>query len=1056
MKNKLFTPQRLAIPFFVGATLLLSGTLSAENSISDNSAKANHFISQQKQTYTGIIKDQYGEPVIGANISIVGTTHGTTTDVDGKFSISANKGATIKISYLGYDDQLLKLAASTALKITLQENTQDLEEVVVVGYGTQKKANLTGAVSSVSSKTLQNRPITNLGQGLQGTVGNLNITSSNGAPGSGSSFNIRGTTSINGGSPLVLVDGVQMDPNLISPEDVESISVLKDAASASIYGARAAYGVILITTKKGKTGEPRVSFSTNLSWNKPTKKPDYLDSWQFATMHNEVNRNSGGGDYYDENYMNHIYDYYTDPQNNLPVFVDPNNPDRYLYCGNTDWIDAVYKDVAFLQQYNASISGGMEKCDYYASVGMMDQGGILKYYDDSYRRINTNLNINSRINEYIKLGFRSMYNNTNRSFPYGNNWTGDSHGFVGGDLRPLMPVFHPDGNFSGQGNWTNQAALQALSGDRKNKVNDMWLGANAVITPIKGFNINFDYTFNYYNSVNKQHGKLIKEYTANPNLQLIYPWTSPNKVAMSQSDNYYHVVNLYGDYEFKIREKNNFKVLLGYNQEYKRDRWFSAERQNLINNDMGQINQATGNQYVGGGETDWAISSVFARINYNFDDRYLFELNGRYDGSSKFPTNDRFGFFPSGSLAWRVSGEEFFEPLTSWFTDLKLRGSYGQLGNQSVGGNYPYIPTLGTSTNIGYLIGGERPVAVNPAGLVSSTLTWERVDQTNIGIDLGFFDNRLTGSFDWFQRYTKDMVTSGVPLPGVLGTSVPQENAADLRTRGFELTLGWQTAVNNDFRYNVNFILSDYHAEITKFDNPNGLLNTYYVGQKLGSIWGYTTDGLFQSEEEIQSHASQKKLYGGTWYPGDVKYKDLNNDGEISNGKNTLSDPGDLSIIGNSTPRYNYGIKGGITWKSFDLDIFFQGVAKRDFMAGGGHFWGFQSEWDVPLKHSLDYWREDNKDAFWHRPSYNNGGNRQTQTRYMQSAAYLRLKQLTLGYTLPSSILSKVGVDNFRVYLTGQNLFEISNIMNIYDPETLSTGAYPLQRSISVGVNLMF
>lgn len=1011
---------------------------------------------QQKLLIRGKVVDKNGDGMPGTTISIVGKSEGSITDVDGNFTIEALKGDKLNFSFIGYIAKEITVKDQKNLVVKLLEDNQTLDEVVVVGYGTQKKVNLTGAVASVSAEELESRPITNLSQGLQGTIGNLNITASSGTPGKGYGFNVRGTTSVNTAGPLVLVDGVQMDPNLLNPSDVESVSVLKDAASASIYGTQAAYGVILITTKKGKKQEAKVSFSTNLALSTPTKWPEYMDSWTFANFLNETNRNSGGGDYFDKNYMDHIYAYYTDSEHNSPVFIDPSDPTKYLYCGNTDWMEETRKKSTLLQQYTLSINGGTGKTTYYGSVGFMNQEGQLKHYDDYYRRFNVVLNVNSEITKWLQIGMKMNYNNAKRDTPYGTNDNDMESAFYGADLRPLMPVYHPDGNYSGQGSWTNMVATQEVSGSRVHKENDLWLTGTMKINPLKGWNINMDYTFNMYMIDKKYHGKEIIEHYADPNKTTIFPHTTPSRVKFTSDDDYYQVFNLYSDYEHSFG-KHNFKVLVGYNYERKDYRWFDAERQNLISPDVPALGQAYGERYNGSGEHAWATMGYFARLNYNYADRYLLELNGRYDGSSKFPKDNRFAFFPSFSVAWRLSNEAFFEKAKSWVDELKFRVSYGSLGNQSVGGDYPYISTMASNGGMDYLVDGSKLVSVSPGGIVSPVLTWETVRQFNIGLDWGVFNNRLYGSFDWYRRSTYDMVTDGVPLPAVLGTGAPQANTADLRTNGWELNIGWRDRLENGFSYDVNLILSDYKTEITKFNNPENLISDgkNYTGKQWGEIWGFETEGLFQSEEEIQHHADQSQIYGGKWYPGDVKYKDLNEDGIIGYGKNTLDDPGDQRVIGNSEPRYAYGIKGSAQWKGFDLSIFFQGIGKKDAVLGGNQFWGFGSEWHVPFMHTLDRWTEDNRDAYFPRSTYDNvTGNRVTQTRYLQDASYCRLKDLTIGYTLPQSLLGKWHIENLRFYISGQNLLTFDHLFDVYDPETLNVGTYPLQKSISFGLNV--
>ncbi len=975
------------------------------------------------------------------------------------------------VSFVGYQNTEVKWNGQP-LTIVLKEDTKVLDEVVVVGYGTQKKANLSGAVAAVDGKVLQDRPITNIGQGLQGVVPNLNITMNNGgAPGATSSFNIRGNTSLNGGSPLVLVDNVQMDANLVNPDDIESISVLKDAASASIYGARAAYGVILITTKKGKKSDkPTVSLSATGYWQSPALTFHNVNSMQYLTMMDEAYQNDGGSGHY---FKSQVYQYAEDYFNgkyDSPVFFDTAyDTYKYGYCGNTDWWDELYK-TSFSQIYTANISGGNDRTTYYASVSMNDQGGILKAGDDKYNKYNANVNISSNITKWLNVSAKIAHTYTDELHPTGGTTAMNSTAYSGlssysgmmkGDLSPLMPVKHPDGHYAGQGSYTNPVAIMEQGGNAQYKQNDLWMTGAVKITTIKGLVINADYTWNFYGKSSNQHVQNFYDYTAVPGTENYYPWTNPSSVTVTNNDDYYNAFNAFAEYTFSLKEKHNFKVMVGYNQENKHKKYHYAGRKNLIDSSNPSLNLAYGDMAMNGSETHWSVNGFFARINYDYKGKYLLELNGRYDGSSKFPHGDRYAFFPSASVAWRVSEEKFWEPIRGWFDNFKLRASYGSLGNQALDesryGNFPYLATYGINTKYGALLNGTRPVAVSVPGLVSASFTWETVNQIDFGFDASFFGGRLNTSFDWYRRNTKDMLTAGQALPAVLGTSVPQENAADMKTVGWEVSLEWNDRLSNGFGYHIKGVLSDYQASITKFSNPTKLLGTHYVGEKLNEIWGYVSNGLFQSDEDAKA-ADQSYLSGGSWGAGDVKYEDLNNDGKIDIGKNTLDDSGDRKIIGNSTPRYSYGITAGFDYKGFDFEMFWQGIGKRDYWLGGSQFWGFTDEWCTPLTSSLDYWTEDNRDAYFPRLHHYgvNGGNHQVSTRYLQNAAYLRLKNVVLGYTIPRSITEKVKISRLRVFVQGENLLTSTPLIDSYDPETLNNMTYPINKKISVGLNLTF
>lgn len=1027
---------------------------------------------QQNGVCNGVVTDTTGETVIGASVVVKGTTNGTITGLDGDFSLSGvTKGSILVVSFVGYQNTEVKWNGQP-LTIVLKEDTKVLDEVVVVGYGTQKKANLSGAVAAVDGKVLQDRPITNIGQGLQGVVPNLNITMNNGgAPGATSSFNIRGNTSLNGGSPLVLVDNVQMDANLVNPDDIESISVLKDAASASIYGARAAYGVILITTKKGKKSDkPTVSLSATGYWQSPALTFHNVNSMQYLTMMDEAYQNDGGSGHY---FKSQVYQYAEDYFNgkyDSPVFFDTAyDTYKYGYCGNTDWWDELYK-TSFSQIYTANISGGNDRTTYYASVSMNDQGGILKAGDDKYNKYNANVNISSNITKWLNVSAKIAHTYTDELHPTGGTTAMNSTAYSGlssysgmmkGDLSPLMPVKHPDGHYAGQGSYTNPVAIMEQGGNAQYKQNDLWMTGAVKITPIKGLVINADYTWNFYGKSSNQHVQNFYDYTAVPGTENYYPWTNPSSVTVTNNDDYYNAFNAFAEYTFSLKEKHDFKVMVGYNQENKHKKYHYAGRKNLIDSSNPSLNLAYGDMAMNGSETHWSVNGFFARINYDYKGKYLLELNGRYDGSSKFPHGDRYAFFPSASVAWRVSEEKFWEPIRGWFDNFKLRASYGSLGNQALDesryGNFPYLATYGINTKYGALLNGTRPVAVSVPGLVSASFTWETVNQIDFGFDASFFGGRLNTSFDWYRRNTKDMLTAGQALPAVLGTSVPQENAADMKTVGWEVSLEWNDRLSNGFGYHIKGVLSDYQASITKFSNPTKLLGTHYVGEKLNEIWGYVSNGLFQSDEDAKA-ADQSYLSGGSWGAGDVKYEDLNNDGKIDIGKNTLDDSGDRKIIGNSTPRYSYGITAGFDYKGFDFEMFWQGIGKRDYWLGGSQFWGFTDEWCTPLTSSLDYWTEDNRDAYFPRLHHYgvNGGNHQVSTRYLQNAAYLRLKNVVLGYTIPRSITEKVKISRLRVFVQGENLLTFTPLIDSYDPETLNNMTYPINKKISVGLNLTF
>lgn len=1017
-----------------------------------------------QERVTGTVTDASGS-VIGATVMQKGTTNGTITDMDGKFSLDGvKKGDVIQITYIGYIMQEITYTGKP-IKVTLVEDSKKLDEVVVVGYATVKKANLTGAVSAVDSKVLEDRPIINLGQGLQGTIPNLNITTS-GQPGKGSTYNVRGETSINGGSPLVLVDGVEMDPNLINPQDVASVSVLKDAASASIYGARAAYGVILITTKTGKKNMPtQVSLDASISFNSPTTRPSYMNSMEYANWMNAANNLTNGRDLFSADEMEHITAYFNDPANNSPVFVttDPNSwqygncqAGKYAYCGNMDWMKEMYKKSYPLQQYNVNISGGSDKATYYTSVGYTDQGSLLRHGDEGFRKFNMVNNINYDINNWLNISMKTSYIRTELSGIVQDGVHGEA--WIGNDTQPLMPVKHPDGNWAGQGNYTNFAAVLDEMGSRKTTKNDFWNTLALKLTPLKGMTINMDYTFNYYAEHNKNHIKSFNEYGVDGNFLQVFQYSKPNGVYEGQNNDTYNAFNFFGDYE-RTFGKHYFKVMAGYNQETKHTRSFYAQREKLISNDLPSMGSATGDKYVGNSDDSWATRSGFFRVNYTYADRYLLELNGRYDLSSKFPKNDRAVFNPSFSVGWKLSEESWFKnPTNGFFDELKIRGSYGSLANQALdNGWHSYLSTYGTGT-MSYIMGGVQNQYVSPGGLVSTSITWEKVTQWDLGLDFAILNNRLQGTFDYYQRSTTGMLGAGKVLPGVLGTSEPEENAADMVTRGWELSLSWNDRLDNGFHYSASFNLSDTQAEITKFDNPTkSLSSSYYEGQILGDIWGYEST-LFQSQAEIDAAPDQSQLDGGIKkVPGDIKFINQNGDNVINNGENTVDNPGDMKIIGNNKARFRYGFNISADWKGVDFGIFFQGVGKRDLMLPATFKWQYGSQWQVPVAAAQDYWREDNTSAYYPVARFNGGSALgQNQTRYLLNAAYLRLKSVSVGYTIPQTLTQQWGIQKCRIYFSGENLLTFKHTPEGFDPELDNPYKYPQQKSLSVGINVTF
>jgi TonB-linked SusC/RagA family outer membrane protein len=516
-------------------------------------------------------------------------------------------------------------------------------------------------------------------------------------------------------------------------------------------------------------------------------------------------------------------------------------------------------------------------------------------------------------------------------------------------------------------------------------------------------------------------------------------------------------LNGYIEYENTFAKKHYVKAMAGYNEELKQNRNFSVTAKNLIDPTLPSlVPNSDPAPVVGAAQSEWAVSGSFFRLNYFFDNKYLLEVNGRYDGTSRFPRGNRYIFAPSISAGWRISEEKFFTPLTKYVNQLKFRGSYGTLGNQATSSTYPYIATMPVGQG-GYVFDNNLTSPyVGAPGLVNANFTWEKVTTFNLGLDASLLDNRLSIAFDRYTRTTRDMLVGSFPLPAILGTAPPARNAAELETKGWELNLAWKDKAFHDLHYSVAFNLSDYTSTITKYDlNPTGLISDYYVGRKFGETWGYTTDGFFQSQEEVQKSPSQNGLGYSRWVPGDIKYHDLNGDGKIDVGANTVSNPGDQRVIGNATPRYRFGLNLSAEYKGFDITLFFQGVLKRDYWLGGPYFWAFaDDEWSVPMQYHMNSWTPDNRNAYYPLTQFGAWWNRQTQTKYKQNAAYTRLKQATIGYSVPAALLKRYKIDRIRAYVTCQNLFEITKLHKAFDPELLEATAYPLSRAVTFGLQV--
>lgn len=1009
------------------------------------------------------------EPIIGANVRVENTTLGSITDLDGNFTLEVPANGTLIVSYVGCKTQEIKVSGKSSFTILMEEDFQQIGEVVVVGYGSQKKINLTGAVAQIDSKVFESRPIISTSGGLQGTIPNLTITPSTGKPGESPNINIRGTTSINGGGPLILVDGVEMNMDLVNPNDIANVTVLKDAAAAAIYGVRAAYGVVLITTKGAGTEQRTViSYSGNVAFSKPSIMPEMVKtSWEHAEFINKAMINAGLNIGYPLEDIAKMKAYDKDPANNPEYEIINGGMRTYGY---TDYNELMLRDLTPSHRHNVSVSGGTEKTKFFSSVGYVGQSDLYKINSEQFQRLNTRLSVENQTTSWMKLGMRMLYNYTTNNEPYeykGNPW----HQIVFSAPNKYAKKWRKDPRYPDYDQFEglyfddqNPVSFADLGGRNIAKQNDVWLTGSADFQIMKGWKARVDYTYNMNKDNNSEHKKKIDMMTYS-----FVPTegnTSNNEYKLINNNRDYYSFNAYTEYEQTFAEKHYFKGMLGYNQELTKYQTVVSTRRDMLSQELPSLGLGAGDQLVGEGGYEWALRGGFFRMNYIYDNRYLLEVNGRYDGTSRFPKDNRFVFLPSFSAAWRISEEKFMEWSRKYFDNLKVRASYGLLGNQlltasSWGGNtkyYPYVPFMSSGSAGNYIFGAEKALFINPAGLTSNNLTWEKAGTTNIGVDVTLLGSRLDASFDVYQRTTSDMLVK-VEYPEIIGTTAPPANKAELRTRGWELSVNWRDRIGKDFTYDLGLVLADSQAEITKYENPSGTLTDHYVGKKMGEIWGYETEGFFQTEADLKSHANQSKL-GANWNVGDIMYKDRSGNGTVDNGKNTLDDHGDLTIIGNETPRYTYGFTADLGYKNFFFSFFIQGVGKRDFWPAAQPYWPVATQYFNTQQWFLDdSWSEDNRNAYFARPMARDGRNRQKQSKYIQDASYLRLKNMSFGYNVPARWLKVIGVSKAQAYVSGENLFEITNVKGAYDPEAAAKNGsmfYPFQRTYSIGVNLTF
>lgn len=1066
---------------------------------------------QTNATVTGTVRDAAGALLPDVTITVISESDSalqknTITNDKGAFTFNQLIPGTnyrIRVTHIGYKEQVIrnygvKAGENTAVAISLVASANAaLDEVIVVGYGTQKRVNATGAVDQITSKNLENRPMTNLTQGLQGLLPNLNLKMLDGKPTQSPTYNIRGTTSIGqGGSALILIDGFEGDPSLLNPNDVETISILKDAASAAIYGARGVFGVVLITTKKGVKGRTSVTYSSNYALKSPITRPDFVtDGYLWSKMFAESFINGDGAFPQNANktqkfsaaYLEEFRKRSESGQPYNQVEVDPTTGE-YSYYGSTDYYGELYKKTTAAFENNISVSGGSDKATFLVSGRLLKQDGLFRYNTDDYDTKNIRARGSIELFPWLTIENNTDYSVVNYHNPINVGEGGGIWRNIADEGKPTMPLRNPDGTLTFASAYTIGDFMYGKNGiDTRREVFRNITGLRSSFFNNK-FRVNVDFTFR--NTDNNRYQKRVQVPYSNFRGVTSYVGTTTNDLLSDDRKTRYLATNIYAEYENYFGDNHYLKAMVGYNYEQSTYNRIAVQRNGLIFENATDLNLALGQAITtGGGYEQWAILGGFSRLNYAFKDRYLLEVNARYDGSSKFPADQQYGFFPSVSAGWKINKESFWNVSPSTISELKLRASYGSLGNGNIA-SYSFQEIFNISQT-GVILNGARPQTTRNPGVLPDGLTWETSTTTNIGLDLAMLSGRLTFMGDVYVRKTTDMFTFGLTPPAVFGAATPKGNYADLTTRGWEASLTWNDKLGNSknsVRYSVRLMLSDNKSTIDRYNNPDKLLNDYYEGQTLGEIWGYETEGFFIDAADIAGHAKQNPQMraspSGLWFPGDIKLRDLNKDNLINVGENKVGNPGDRRIIGNSAARYSYGVNLGADWSNISFSVFFQGVGKQQWYPSTETemFWGQYNRPynNIPVFQLGNMWTPENTNAYFPRTmsrAASSNTNRTlgvAQTRYLQNVAYLRMKNIQVGYNLPFGWISRIGARSLKVYFSGENLYTYSPmykiLKNTIDVENavpvdqdLNSGAtngdgynYPLLKSFSFGVNLAF
>jgi len=1025
----------------------------------------------------GVVRDEKGILLPSISVTEKGTTNTVITNEQGTYSIRVKPSAILVFTGIGFETVDAKISSSNSLDVELKSESKALADVVIVGYGTQKRAKVTGAVATIKmDEVLGERPVSTTATLLQGVTPGLQVTLPSGRPGEGASLNIRGATgfgtalnsSIATGAPLVLVDNTVFDGplNLIDPNDIETVTVLKDAGSAAIYGARSAFGVILIQTKKGtRNQKPRFNYSNNIVFASPTNLPQKASpkrSLQALIDGGLANYSVGQGQDLNK-WIGFINDYETNPGKYPNGYVMDNGV-FYNLKGN-DAVGELLSNSSTQMMHNLSVDGGSDKMTYRISFGATNEKGILvpSADADNFKRYNIRSVLGSDITNWMSIQLDASYANAKTIRPgYSDPYTYAVRipSFLAGDSIPGYP-----------GQIATGKNLVTNSYPTTYRYDQLRLTGRVILKPFKGMTVTAENTFDNYHALTSSYNKLI--YLRDP-----YGWANMpygnDQITKNNEAKDYNSVNIFGSYT-KSLDLHNFTLMGGFNQEYKNYEQEIISKTIVINPSVPSISTSAGAFDGADNYSQFATRGYFGRFNYDYNNKYLLEVNGRYDGSSRFPDGHRWGFFPSGSAGWRLMNENFMSFARRYVSELKLRASYGAVGNQNIG-EYQYIATMDPS-NPSWLNAGSRVVTVGTPGLISPDFTWEKVYTKDLGISYGFLKNRLTGDVDWYIRETKGILsTDNTPVPAVLGTAAPLINSASLKTKGFEVEVNWKDKIRK-VSYYISANLYDFTSTVTKVNNPNNLLNLLYVGQKMGDIWGYETDRFYTTNDFVDGtlDANLKngtlkpgvaKYAGQSPNPGDIKYMDLNGDSLVNAGANTLANPGDKRVIGNNSLRYQYGIRGGLSYLNFDFSFVISGVIKNDQVRSSYLF--FPNNWQVYgalYENQLNYWTPENPNAYFGRiyTTTPNGGpqtfNEITQSRFVLNGSYMRIRNLSLRYNISEKVLDRFHLKRLSISYSIENPVIFHHFPQGMYPDVNDLGGglgYPLMRKSSVGINLNF